>query len=377
MRQHGQEFVLAPALLFQPRLGLTALRDLGLQVLVQPRGREGGGGALRELVDHRLAQRGQRAVQQQRAEQAVAVAQRVNPQAGPFAALVGPVGHQQPGRRPGVVGQLLHQRAFVGGQLVFVHQPRHAILRAAAQQVLRPALVVEQQHRRARRHLRHQARQQFLHADARLQHAGQRMAQVRQAGRAPVRFLGRLQSSSRGRQRHALVRLPGDAPLQHRQFDEDPHLGAKDLGHHRRQDVVDRAQRVAAAGLDLVRVGGDEDDGGVRRSLVTPDESGRLQPVDVGHVDVQQDHRELARQYLAQGLGARAHADDVLLQVLQHRLEDHQLLGQVVDDQDVHLVAVTVLDRGLGRAGRQKGFQRHSHPLKTASRCCGSTGLDR
>ena len=45
-------------------------------------------------------------------------------------------------------------------------------------------------------------------------------------------------------------------------------------------------------------------------------------------------------QHLAQRLLARARADQVLAEVLEHGPEDEQLLRQVVDDQDVGPLAV-------------------------------------
>ena len=154
------------------------------------------------------------------------------------------------------------------------------------------------------------------------------MARVREEIRTPPRLLGR-------GPRH-LGFGHGARPLLHLvELDEHLHLAAQHVGAHRREDVVDRAERVALRGLHLVGVGRDEDDGRVRRFLVLPDELRRLQAVDVGHVDVEQDHRELAVQHLAQRLGARAHHDEVLPELLENAAEDQQLLGQVVDDQDV------------------------------------------
>ena len=44
------------------------------------------------------------------------------------------------------------------------------------------------------------------------------------------------------------------------EVDEDGDLRPQHLGHDRREDVVDRAERVAARGVHLVAEGGDEDD---------------------------------------------------------------------------------------------------------------------
>ena len=98
-----------------------------------------------------------------------------------------------------------------------------------------------------------------------LEHA----ARVRQEGRAPRRSPRPTRARRLGGgQRDALVGLAAHPPLHQVQVDEHLHLGAQHLGHHRRQDVVDRAERVAARGLHLVGVGGDEDDRRVRRALV-------------------------------------------------------------------------------------------------------------
>ena len=78
------------------------------------------------------------------------------------------------------------------------------------------------------------------------------------------------------------------------ELDEHLDLAAQDLRQDRRQDVVHRAERVALGRLHLVGVGGDEDDRRVRRLLVLADERRGFQPVDVRHVDVEQDDRELA-----------------------------------------------------------------------------------
>ena len=204
-----------------------------------------------------------------------------------------------------------------------------------------------------------------LRAAAHVEQAAQRMAQLGQEGRAAGRLFGHQQRRLGGGLRDARIGLPRDATLQQLQLDEHPHLGAQHLGHHRRQDVVDRAQRIAARGLHLVGVGGDEDDRRVRRALVAADQRGRLEAVDVGHVDVEQDHRELARQHLAQRLGARADEDQVLLQLLEHGPEDQQLLLQVVDHQDVDLLRLRRQQRAAGRARQVAcGAQWHSQPLQ-------------
>ena len=168
-----------------------------------------------------------------------------------------------------------------------------------------------------------------------------------------------------------LVGAPAQAPLRQVQVDEDLHLRAQHVGIDRREDVVDRAERVAEAGLHLVGVRGDEDDRRARRSLVLADQLGGLEAVDVGHVDVEQDRRELGLEDLLQRLRARAGADQVVAEVLENGLEDEQLLRQVVDDEDAGALAIVFAEVVEFRV------QRHSQPLRTASRFIGSTGFDR
>jgi hypothetical protein len=186
------------------------------------------------------------------------------------------------------------------------------------------------------------------------------------------RFLG---SGARGLGAGQCLAFGGlllELPVHPEQLDEHPHLGAQHLRHHRRGNVVDGTERVAALGLDLVDVGGDEDDRRLGRLAVLADQAGGLQPVDVGHVDIQQDHRELHLQDVAQRLLPGPGTDDVLVQLVEDGAEDDMLLGQVVHHQDI--------DSVLFARARQRcrtGFHWCSHARRTDSRSCVFTGLDR
>ena len=171
------------------------------------------------------------------------------------------------------------------------------------------------------------------------------------------------------------ARRPGGAMRRcmHVQLDEHLDLGAQHLRHHRRQDVVDRAERVAARGLHLVGVGGDEDDRRVRRALVLADQRGGLEAVDVGHVDVEQDHRELALQHLAQRLGARAHAAPGSGPAPRARSRRRAASPAGRRRSGCRPSSPSARRRGSSSSRAQ----RHSQPRSTASRCIGSTGLDR
>ena len=146
--------------------------------------------------------------------------------------------------------------------------------------------------------------------------------------------LRRLGGGSRGFCARDLRRAPLGAIEVH----EDAHLAAQDRRHDGRQDVIDGAELVAALRLHLVGIGRDEDDRRVRRPAVLADELSRLDAVDVGHVDVEHDDGELALEQLAQRLGARAHEDEVLVEILEHLAEREPFVGQIVDDENVDLL---------------------------------------
>jgi hypothetical protein len=65
------------------------------------------------------------------------------------------------------------------------------------------------------------------------------------------------------------------------------------------------------------------------------------------------------------------HADDLVAEVLEDGAEDEQLLRQVVDDQDARAFVARIAQVVELRVAQ------HNQPLSTASRCIGSTGLDR
>ena len=76
------------------------------------------------------------------------------------------------------------------------------------------------------------------------------------------------------------------------------------------------------------------------RERPLPDQARGLEPVHVGHVDVEQDDRELLLQQAAQRLARRADADDAQVGRLENGLERHQVLPGVVDDEDADGVHV-------------------------------------
>ena len=94
--------------------------------------------------------------------------------------------------------------------------------------------------------------------------------------------------------RGELLGLLADLPVLLPQLDEDRDLRAQDLRVERLEDVVDRADLVAAEDvLLLLRERRQEDDRDRARPLALLDHLGRLEPVHARHLDVEQDDREV------------------------------------------------------------------------------------
>ena len=160
--------------------------------------------------------------------------------------------------------------------------------------------------------------------------------------------LGRLGDGQRG----AFFGLPADLLRLLIQLDEDAHLGAENGRHDRRQNVIDRAQRIALKGVCLIRKRGDKDNRRALAAFALTDQRGRLKTVHVRHVHIEQDDGEVVFQQSAQRLAPRADADHVLPQHVEDRFHRQQLVGHVVDDQDV--------DGVFGRHGLQRLTQMES-----------------
>ena len=160
-------------------------------------------------------------------------------------------------------------------------------------------------------------------------------------------------------------RVPAHLLVLAEELEEDGDLRLQDGGVDGRRDVVDRAERVAARGAFLVAVGGDEDDRRVLRALALADQLRGLEAVHVGHVDVEEDQRELAAQEPAQGVAAGRGLHDVDADLAEHDREREPLLGPVVDEED-----------GCVRFAHA-GTYRSSHARRTESIRSGSTGFER
>jgi hypothetical protein len=76
----------------------------------------------------------------------------------------------------------------------------------------------------------------------------------------------------------------------------------------------------------------------VGRALAAPNHRRRFQPVHSGHVDVEEDDREVVLEHLAQRFLARFHHDEILAKLLQDRAIDDVLVRAVVDEKNIRPV---------------------------------------
>ena len=211
------------------------------------------------------------------------------------------------------------------------------------------------------------------------------LCRFREEARAALRVLRDRARRLLAHQRHALVGTAPELRVELVELHQRLHLAAQHVRDHGRQDVIDRAEGIAARRVHLVGEGGDEDDRRMRGLAPRADELGRLEPVHARHVHVEQDHRRLIVEEPAQRLLARRGSDDVLVELLEDGAEDDALVEPVVDDQDVRALRtprrrehlIRRIDRRELRAHRRRGAHRCSHAFSTASSWSRSTGFDR
>ena len=193
------------------------------------------------------------------------------------------------------------------------------------------AEVAQERHSLAGQHLRDR-----LEVERSAEHGGR----LGQEGRAARRLLGRRPGRLRPRQRHMLLGLAFDLLRLLVELDEHADLGPEDLRHHRREDVIHGAERVALRRVHLVAECGDEDDGRLGRLPAAADHRGGLQAVHLRHLHVEQDDREFLVQQVPQRLPPRSGLDQILAQAREDHLADEELLVQVVHHKDIDLLVV-------------------------------------
>jgi hypothetical protein len=149
------------------------------------------------------------------------------------------------------------------------------------------------------------------------------------------------------------------------QVDEHRHLGLEHDRIDRLEHIVHRAHRIAAQQmLALLVHRGEEDDRHALGLLARADDLRGLIAVDAGHIDIYQDHRELAPKELAQRFLARIGDDDVG-DVLEYRTDREQIALVIVDDE--HPGAIldgfgVGHERGLGDPGISGRGKLRAHP---------------
>ena len=127
----------------------------------------------------------------------------------------------------------------------------------------------------------------------------------------------------------------GQLPLLALEVEEGGDLRAEDLRLERLLDVVERPDGVAA--LDLVQLAvdrGHEEDGRLRVARGLPDARGGLEAVEAGHLDVEQDEREVLLAEPLERLLARARPHEALAERLEDRFEGDQVRRAVVHQED-------------------------------------------
>ena len=140
------------------------------------------------------------------------------------------------------------------------------------------------------------------------------------------------------------------------QVDEHRDLGPQDDRIDRLEHIIDGAHRIAAKQmLGLLVDRRQEDDRNALGLVAGADDLGGLVTVHSRHVDVEQDHRELALEQVAQRFLAGTGEDD-LTQVLEDGRDGEQVAIVVVDQQHARAVDLGRRDRLLLRAQRRRGF---------------------
>src|SRR5579859_5518627 len=80
----------------------------------------------------------------------------------------------------------------------------------------------------------------------------------------------------------------------------------------------------------FVLVSREKQDRSLARPRPRPDEFRRLESIEVGHLDVQEDRREIFLQELPQGFGPRISQYQFLVEYLEGSLQRYQVLRAVV-----------------------------------------------
>jgi hypothetical protein len=153
-----------------------------------------------------------------------------------------------------------------------------------------------------------------------------------------------------------------------KQLDEHADLGAQRIRIDRLENVVDGPNRVAAGDEQLIAArGGQEDDRRVARALAVADQLGRVEAIHLGHLHVEQNHREIGLEQVTERFQPRRRVHELAIVARQDRVERQEVLGLVVDEEDVHRGQARGAADALHDVGRAKpraGLWRHHRILR-------------
>src|SRR2546428_3135882 len=120
------------------------------------------------------------------------------------------------------------------------------------------------------------------------------------------------------------------------ELDEDGDLGAERVPIDGFAQVVHGADGVAAQDvLDVIDGGRDEDDRDQLRLLTILDDRGRLEPIHLGHRDIEQNDGKLLPEHLRQRFGPGPGEDETVVRSLEERLQRKHVAQPIIDEEDV------------------------------------------
>ncbi len=128
--------------------------------------------------------------------------------------------------------------------------------------------------------------------------------------------------------------IAGELDLLLVELKEDVGLALQHARIDRLEEEVDGPRLVALEhALRILRAGREEDDRHMFGAFHPPHQLGQLEAVHVGHLDVEDGERHLVNQQHLQRLRTRPRLEDLQPITAQERLERHQVLVGVVDQQ--------------------------------------------
>ena len=123
------------------------------------------------------------------------------------------------------------------------------------------------------------------------------------------------------------------------QLDKHRDFRSQHFGNDGLEEEVDRAEVVTAEQVFIALVPGQKQNRRVPGTRAAADQLGCLEAVHVRHLDIQQHRRELILQQIAQRLGSGIGEDQIFAERIQGGFQGHQILGRIIDQQDLDLLA--------------------------------------